>query len=39
MQKAEKWMCVVCGYVHDDPEPPKRCVKCGAERSKFVPYK
>ncbi|MCP4645106.1 MAG: hypothetical protein GY851_31985 [bacterium] len=29
------WVCVVCGYVHDGPEPPDECPQCGADASQF----
>ncbi len=31
-----KWRCTVCGYVHEDQEPPEHCPVCGADRSRFV---
>ena len=37
MQK--KWMCSVCGYVHEGPEPPERCPQCKQPREKFVEVK
>jgi rubrerythrin len=33
MQK--KFICVVCGYVHEGTEAPEKCPKCGAPASKF----
>ena len=30
------WECTVCGYIHDEDEPPIACPICGAPRSKFV---
>ena len=30
------WKCTVCGYIHDEAEPPLRCPVCDAPRSKFV---
>jgi|GEM_PF-194017 len=30
------WKCTVCGYVHDEPDPPVRCPVCEAPQSKFV---
>ncbi|MDD2595313.1 MAG: NADH peroxidase [Bacteroidales bacterium] len=33
MQK--KWICTVCGYVHEGPEPPEKCPICKAPASKF----
>ncbi|MBR1808974.1 MAG: NADH peroxidase [Paludibacteraceae bacterium] len=37
MQK--KWMCSVCGYVHEGPEPPERCPQCRQPKEKFVEVK
>ena len=37
MQK--KWMCSVCGYVHEGPEPPERCPLCKQPKEKFVEIK
>jgi rubredoxin len=33
-----QWMCDVCGYVHDDEDPPGVCPVCGAPGSKFREY-
>ena len=30
-----QWVCQICGYVHDDDEPPGVCPVCGAPQSKF----
>ena len=30
-----KWVCKVCGYVHEGPEAPEFCPVCKAPRSKF----
>ncbi len=30
-----QWACDICGYVHDEEEPPDTCPVCGAPRSKF----
>lgn len=30
-----QWVCDICGYVHDEEEPPEGCPVCGAPRSKF----
>ena len=30
-----KWVCKVCGYVHEGPEAPERCPVCKAPREKF----
>ncbi|MCR5688139.1 MAG: NADH peroxidase [Lachnospiraceae bacterium] len=31
-----KWVCQVCGYVHEGPEPPEECPQCKAPASKFT---
>ena len=31
-----KWVCSVCGYVHEGDQPPERCPVCKAPASKFV---
>ena len=31
-----KWKCVVCGYIHEGPEPPEECPVCAATREEFV---
>ena len=31
-----KWVCSVCGHVHEGPEPPEKCPICKAPASKFV---
>lgn len=30
-----KWICTVCGYVHEGEEPPETCPQCGAPKDKF----
>jgi len=30
-----KWVCSVCGYVHEGPEPPEKCPQCKALAEKF----
>lgn len=35
----KKWICTVCGYVHEGPTPPEKCPQCGAPASKFVEKK
>ncbi len=32
----KKWVCTVCGYVHEGDEPPEKCPQCGAPKEKFV---
>jgi rubrerythrin len=31
----KKFVCSVCGYVHEGNEPPEKCPQCGAPASKF----
>lgn len=31
-----RWRCIVCGYVHEAPEPPRWCPMCGADSDQFV---
>ena len=31
-----KWVCQVCGYVHEGDEPPKECPQCHAPAEKFA---
>ena len=31
----KKWICPVCGYVHEGPEAPEKCPQCGVPGSKF----
>ena len=31
-----KYVCSVCGYVHEGPEAPETCPQCGAPAEKFV---
>lgn len=31
-----KWVCSVCGYVHEGPEAPEACPQCKAPASKFT---
>ena len=31
-----KWVCQVCGYVHEGNEPPEACPQCKAPASKFT---
>ena len=32
----KKFVCSVCGYVHEGTAPPEKCPQCGAPASKFV---
>lgn len=31
----KRWVCSVCGYIHEGPEPPDECPVCGADKSMF----
>ena len=35
----KKWVCPVCGYVHEGNEPPEKCPQCGVAGSKFTEQK
>ena len=35
----KKFVCTVCGYVHEGDAPPEKCPQCGAPASKFVEQK
>lgn len=30
-----RWMCTVCGYIHEGEEPPEECPLCGAPNTAF----
>ncbi len=30
-----KWVCKICGYVHEGPEAPEKCPVCKAPKEKF----
>ncbi len=32
----KKWICSVCGYVHEGDAPPEKCPQCGAPAAKFT---
>ncbi len=34
-----KYVCSVCGYVHEGDEPPEKCPQCQAPKEKFVEQK
>ena len=34
---SKKWVCTVCGYVHEGAEPPEYCPVCGATSDLFEP--
>ena len=31
----KKFICTVCGYIHEGDEAPEKCPTCGAPKSKF----
>ena len=33
---AKKWVCPVCGYVHEGDTPPEKCPQCKVPGSKFI---
>lgn len=33
-----KWICTICGYVHEGEQPPEECPVCKAPANKFKPY-
>ena len=35
----KKWICSVCGYVHEGPEAPEFCPQCKQPREKFTELK
>ena len=32
----KKFVCTICGYVHEGMEAPEKCPQCGAPKTKFV---
>jgi 3-oxosteroid 1-dehydrogenase len=32
----KKWICTVCGHIHEGAEPPLKCPNCGANADDFV---
>lgn len=31
-----KWVCDICGYIHDEEELPDGCPVCGASKDNFT---
>jgi rubrerythrin len=31
----KRWRCMICGYIHDGPQPPAVCPICGALAAMF----
>ncbi|MBI4833178.1 MAG: rubrerythrin family protein [Candidatus Lindowbacteria bacterium] len=34
----KKWICTVCGYIHEDEKPPEQCPSCRAHMYQFILY-
>ena len=34
----KKYICTVCGYIHEGSEAPEKCPLCGYPRAYFKPY-
>ena len=32
----KKFVCTICGYIHEGAEPPEQCPQCKADKSKFT---
>jgi len=32
----KKFVCTICGYVHEGPEAPEACPQCKAPKAKFT---
>ncbi len=32
----KRFICMVCGYIHEGNEAPEKCPQCGAPKSKFI---
>ncbi len=32
----KKWVCTICGYVHEGDTPPAKCPQCGVPAEKFI---
>ena len=32
----KKFICTVCGYIHEGAEAPEKCPLCGAPKAKFT---
>lgn len=35
----QKWLCTVCGYIHEGEEPPEKCPVCGVPANRFIMYR
>ena len=34
-QSETKWVCTVCGYIHQGDNPPEKCPLCGVPAERF----
>ncbi|MEE9554179.1 MAG: rubredoxin [candidate division Zixibacteria bacterium] len=34
----KKWICLICGHIHEGAEPPEVCPVCGAPSSDFEEF-
>jgi len=35
----KKWICTVCGHIHEGDQPPEICIVCNQPKEKFVEQK
>jgi len=35
----KKFVCSICGYIHEGNEPPEKCTQCNAPKEKFIEKK
>ncbi len=35
VEPVDYWVCPVCGYTHEGPEPPEKCPVCGVKGERF----
>lgn len=35
VEAVDYWICPVCGYTHEGPEPPEHCPVCGVKGERF----
>jgi rubrerythrin len=34
-EPVDYWVCPICGYTHEGPEPPEKCPVCGVKGERF----
>ena len=34
----KKWICLICGHIHEGAEPPEICPVCGAPSDDFEEF-